>query len=98
MGKKQRRLNTDADADVLRKVIRSCFESQTDVGEALVAGALLEVASAVREHSGMMDDHLSTHREFVESLIERFVPEDDDPEQDSEDGQHEESQKSVEKK
>lgn len=95
MGKanKRRRLDTDADVDILRDVIRSCFQTESNVGEALVAGALLEVASSIREHSGMMDDHLSTHREFAETLMERMVPEEEEPaqEEEKEDGQTDES-------
>lgn len=92
--KKRRRLDTDADVDILREVIRSCFQTESNVGEALVAGALLEVASAIREHSGMVDDHVSTSREFVETLMERMVPEEEEPAQEEdakEDGQTDES-------
>lgn len=85
----ERRLNPDANADALRDVIKQCFDKGDGVGDALVAGALLEVASALREHSSMLFEHHQDIRTFLEPIAAKFDVGDhtDDDDEDDEDGE-----------
>ena len=90
--KAEKRLNPDANSDALREVIKQCFDKGEAVGDALVAGALLEVASALREHSSMLFEHHQDIRTFLEPIAAKFDigdhtdGDDDDDDQDEEPG------------